>query len=111
MLNSEQLEALRETSSDDSTRKICSFLLIAICDWPTLNLEQPEDYLNELEKVIVPPINSWNTVQYMNNLQPALDAWKLESLHSLFEMLNYSESIGLNDLKSVLNFLSTQVES
>lgn len=81
-----------ESVTTDGKFKTCGeFLLTAINDWPTMNLEEPKDLLDELKKEIKKPLTFDNLKKYSDGLKIDIsgNAWKMESVTSLLEMFDF----------------------
>ena len=65
------------------------FLMSALNDWPTLNLQEPKDLILELKNTLKRPLTFSNLDSYLKKLNPATDAWKMEALSSLLEMFDF----------------------
>jgi len=80
--------------SDDKLKDSCEFLLSSINDWPTMNLEEPKDLLNELKFEIQKPLTFDNLKAYLRGLKIEIsgNAWKMESIVSLLELFDYERN-------------------
>lgn len=68
------------------------FLISALNDWPTPNLQDPKDLILELKNTLKRPLTFSNLDSYLKKLNPATDAWKMEALSSLLEMFDFERS-------------------
>ena len=80
-----KIESLRV---DDKFKTCGELLLTAINDWPTLNLKEPNDLLNELKAEIKKPLTFDNLKKYLDGLDINKNAWEMESVTSLLEMFD-----------------------
>lgn len=65
------------------------FLISALNDWPTLNLQEPKDLILELKNKLKKPLTFNNLASYLESLNPSIDAWKMEALSALLEMFDF----------------------
>lgn len=64
------------------------FLMSALNDWPTRNLQEPKDLILELKSKLKKPLTFNNLDSYLESLNPSIDAWKMEALSALLEMFD-----------------------
>ena len=84
-----------ESLTVDNKFKTCGeFLLAALNDWPTTNLEEPKDLLDELKNEIRRPLTFDNLKKYSDGLKIHIsgNAWKGESVLSLLEMFDFDRN-------------------
>jgi len=89
----DSLEKLtRDGSIRGSKKKKIEILLAAINDWPTV-ISTLNDYLTEVTLVTGPPVTRKTIESGMKKLSFSSDAWKIESLTQLSELLDINESL------------------
>ncbi len=84
-----------ESLAADNKFKTCGELLLtAIDDWPTMNLEQPKDLLDELRNEIKRPLTFDNLKKYSDGLKIDIsgNAWKMDAVTSLLEMFDFDRN-------------------
>ena len=81
-----------ESETSDNKFKTCAeFLMTALNDWPTTDLIEPKDLLDELQTEINKPLTFDNLDSYLK--RPTFqDSWKMESLTSLCEMFDFDRN-------------------
>jgi hypothetical protein len=95
IITSDELTDKIESLAADNKFKTCGeFLLTAINDWPTMNLEEPKDLLDELKNEIKRPLTFDNLRKYSAGLTIHIsgNAWKIESVTSLLEMFDFDRT-------------------
>jgi hypothetical protein len=98
--HSEISDAVDSDTSDSRVRANAEFLLSAINDYPTLNLKEPTDFLNELKNEIGFPL----TYELIENYEKKLtfdngdNTWKKEALSSVLEMFYWDKTKTLDEL-------------
>jgi hypothetical protein len=95
IITSDELTDKIESLTADNKFKTCGeFLLKAINDWPTMNLEEPKDLLDELKNEIKKPLTFDNLKMYSAGLKidTSGKAWKMESVTSLLEMFDFDRN-------------------
>lgn len=107
MLSSDQLNNLIETAIDSRTKFIAENLEMAINDWPTLNLSEPQQLINELSMNISDKLTFHNIRRYRNTLCHLKDSWKIESLSSILEMFDTDEAGVKENLEDIINRISS----
>ena len=110
MLSSDQLNNLIETTIDSRTRFIAKRLEMAINDWPTLNLCEPHQLINELNLNISDKLTFDNIRRYLDTLNPLKDSWKMESVLSIMEMFVTDETRVKENLEDIINRISGDLE-
>ena len=81
-----------ESETNDSKFKTCAdFLISALNDWPTTDLEEPKDLLDELRTEVQAPLTYENLEHYLRRLT-IRDAWKMEAVTSLLEMFDFDRT-------------------
>jgi hypothetical protein len=99
LISSEDLEnAIDNDTSENKYKKAGQSLLMAITDWPTMNLVEPVDLINELKKEIGLELIMEKIKQHQTKLNLATDAWKAESLSSVLEVYNLDNTKVLDEL-------------
>lgn len=95
IITADELTNKIESLTADNIFKTCGeFLLKAINDWPTMNLEEPKDLLDELKNEIRKPLKFDNLKKYSDGLRIDIsgNAWKKESVTSLLEMYDFERN-------------------
>ena len=88
MLSSEQLySALEYLDSSEQDCVAVKLILAAISDWPSENLEEPEELLKEIKKETKNDLGKEGLQKLHDSMSPAKDSWKSESLSSLLELM------------------------
>src|SRR5947207_3208181 len=88
----DELTNVIESETSDSKFKTCAkFLISALNDWPTIDLQEPKDLLDELHAEVNNPLTFENLDFYLKGLT-ILDAWKMESVASLREMFDFDRN-------------------
>ena len=88
--NSALSSAVEMDNSDSNLKANAEFLLAAINDYPTLNLTEPIDFLNELKNEIGSPL-TYELIDLYEKKLPfdnGDSTWKKEALSSVLEMFN-----------------------
>lgn len=114
MLSNDQLYDLIHSTNDTEIKRIASSLEMALNDWPKLNLSEPEELINELNKVVSGKLTYDKLKKYLEQLNPSTDAigwaWKSESLTSVLEMFDTKYPQKKEDLVSIINLLTGKIE-
>ena len=98
--NSELSDAIEIDNSDNKIKARAELLLSSITDYPTLNLKEPIDFLNELKNEIGYPL----TYELIDNYEKKLtfdngdNTWKKEALSSVLEMFYWDKTKTLEEL-------------
>ena len=92
------LQKLEADTTNNKLRLAGQVLLNAINDWPTPDLSEPKELLEELNKYITLPFTYEKVAQYYNTLEPATTAWKLESISQLLEIFDYDKAKSLETI-------------
>jgi len=96
----ELCSAIESDKSDSKIKATAQFFLNSINDWPTYNLKEPVDFMNELKKKIGFPL----TFELIENYEKKLsldkekNTWKKEALSSVLEMFYWNKSNTLDDI-------------
>ncbi len=90
----ELTDKIESLTTDDKFKTCGEFLLTAINDWPTKNLKEPKDLLDELKNEVKRPLTFDNLKSYSNGLEIDIsgNAWKKESVNSLLEMFDFDRN-------------------
>ncbi len=97
---SELSDAIENDNSDNKIKVRAEFLLTSITDYPTFNLKEPIDFLNELKNEIGSPL----TYELIDNYEKKLtfdngdNTWKKEALSSVLEMFYWDKTKTLDEL-------------
>jgi hypothetical protein len=97
---SELSDSIENDNSDNKIKARAEFLLTAITDYPTFNLKEPIDFLNELKNEIGSPL----TYELIDNYEKKLtfdngdNTWKKEALSSVLEMFYWDKTKTLDEL-------------
>jgi len=98
--NSELSDAIENDNSESRIKESAEILLTSIKDYPTFNLTEPIDFLNELKNELGSPL----TYELIGNYEKKLtldisdNAWKKEALSSLLEMFYWDKTKTLDEL-------------
>jgi hypothetical protein len=85
----ELLVALENDIGDSNFKVAGDFLMNAVDDWPSLNLQEPAELITELKKEVGDKLTYDNLDKYSKHLQPDIDAWKMCAVTSLLEMFDF----------------------
>jgi hypothetical protein len=87
----ELTDKIESVKTEAKFRTYGEFLLTALNDWPTTNLKEPKDLLNELKNEIDKPLTFDNLKAYSNRLRIDIlgNAWKMEAVISLLAMFDF----------------------
>lgn len=90
----ELTDKIESVTTDDKFGTCGEFLLTAINDWPTTNLKEPKDLLDELKNEVKRPLTFDNLKSYSDGLKIDIsgNAWKKESVTSLLEMFDFDRN-------------------
>jgi len=97
---SELSDAIENDNSDNKIKARAEFLFTSISDYPTFNLKEPIDFLNELKNEIGSPL----TYELIDNYEKKLtfdngdNTWKKEALSSVLEMFYWDKTKTLDEL-------------
>lgn len=98
--NSQLSDAIENDNSDNKIKSRAKLLLTSITDYPTFNLKEPIDFLNELKNEIGFPL----TYELIDNYEKKLtfdngdNTWKKEALSSVLEMFYWDKTKTLDEL-------------
>jgi len=90
------LDAIESDPSDNHFKTAAQFLMRAITDWPTPNLQEPKDFIGQLKNEINQKLTLENLREYYKTLAPKTGAWKLEALSSLYQVFDLSTKDNLD---------------
>ncbi|PIV50511.1 MAG: hypothetical protein COS19_03975 [Flavobacteriaceae bacterium CG02_land_8_20_14_3_00_34_13] len=85
----ELFNAIENDLTENKFKTSAEFLMSAVTDWPTLNLQEPKDLIAELKSEIKEKLTFDNLEGYLKNLKPNTDAWKMEAVTALLEMFDF----------------------
>jgi hypothetical protein len=100
----ELFNAIENDSTENKFKTSAEFLMSAVTDWPTLNLQEPKDLIAELKHEIKEKLTFDNIESYLKNLNPNNDAWKMEAVTALLEMFDFDRK-GINDKSIALEII------
>ena len=105
---SEDLEKVFDLELSNAYGRIAELLLTSMNDWPTQNLTNIEEFINEVSGVFGTPI----TVAKLKSKKfNGLNSWELESAASLIELLNLSKAeLEITDLREMYTELLNYFE-
>lgn len=106
MLSSDELHDLIDSTNNSRVEQIANNLVMALNDWPTTNLTEPHELIQELNQTITGKLTFKNLSIYANSLSPISDSWKLEALTSIIAMFDTTGSREYYDLEEIINRLS-----
>lgn len=92
LTHEELFEATENDTSNNNFKTSAEFLLSAISDWPTLNLQEPNELISELKNEIKDKLTYVALEKYLKVLRPEYDSWKMESISSLLEMFDFNRN-------------------
>ena len=98
--NPELSDAIETDTSDNKVKANAELLLNAITDYPSFNIKEPIDFLNELKNHIGSPL----TFELIDNYEKKLtfnngdDTWRKEALSSVLEMFYWDKTKTLDEL-------------
>jgi hypothetical protein len=105
----EELQQLPEPEADQRhVLVLAGFLLTAILDWPTYNLQEPVDLLTALEQEVGDPLTYDRLHQYYASLPLPEEGWKVESISSLLHLMEQAPT-HLGDSRRTLPLLLEQL--
>ena len=92
----ELVNAIENDSTANAFKLLAEFLMSAVTNWPTLNLQEPKDLIEELSHEINENLTFDNLNNYLKGLKPHKDAWKIEAVAALLEMFDFDRK-GFHD--------------
>lgn len=102
LISYDELHSATENDLNENKFKTSAeFLISAITDWPTFNLQEPKDLIAELNNEIKGKLNFENIEHYLKGLNTNNDLWKIEAATALLKMFDlepeakYDNSIDL----------------
>ena len=95
----ELFNAIENDTTENNFKTSAEFLMSAVTDWPTLNLQEPQNLIAELKNEIKKKLNFDNIESYLKNLRATNDAWKIEAVSALLEMFDFDRKC--NNDKSI----------
>jgi hypothetical protein len=95
----EELRELLDSKNIEKTEvKKVELLLDAIADWPII-VTRLLDFLSELKEDLKAESITYAVVNYkLATLNPAFDAWKMESLTAISELIKLSDFKALDEI-------------
>ena len=101
--------ALEQDEIKHSINKLATHLVVAINDWPTLNQINIDDFLEDIQSFFGGPIKQNLINRNQINLTKKGNAWRIEAISSINELLRLANSINLGDnletvVKHIVNF-------
>ena len=100
----ELVNAIENDSKANAFKLSAEFLMSAVTNWPTLNLQEPKDLIEELSHEINENLTFDNLNNYLNGLKPHKDAWKIEAVAALLEMFDFDRK-GFHDKSITLEMI------
>src|SRR6476659_4859189 len=88
----ELFHAVENDTTDNHFKTAAQFLLQAVNDWPTTNLNEPQGLIAELKNEIKDKLTFDNIVRYSRTLRAEIDPWKMEAVSSLHEMFDFNRT-------------------
>jgi hypothetical protein len=88
----ELFHAVENDATDNHFKTAAQFLLEALNDWPTPNLNEPQGLIAELKNEIKDKLTFDNIVRYSRTLRAEIDPWKMEAVSSLHEMFDFNRT-------------------
>jgi hypothetical protein len=88
LTHEELFDAIENDFTSSNFKASAKFLMSALTDWPTSNLQEPKDLILELRSKIKGKLNFDNLEGYLKILNPEKDAWKMEALTALLQMFD-----------------------
>jgi hypothetical protein len=95
----ELFNAIENDTTENNFKTSAEFLMSAVTDWPTLNLQEPKNLIAELKNEIKKKLNFDNIESYLKNLRATNDGWKTEAVSALLEMFDFDRKC--NNDKSI----------
>ena len=96
LTHEELFDAIENDLTNSNFKTSAIFLMSALTDWPTSNLQEPRDLILELRSKIKGKLNFDNLEGYLKNLNPGKDAWKMEALAALLQMFDFERNNSIN---------------
>lgn len=100
----ELVNAIENDSTANAFKLLAEFLMSAVTNWPTLNLQEPKDLIEELSHEINENLTFDNLNNYLKGLKPHKDAWKIEAVTALLEMFDFDRK-GFHDKSITLEMI------
>ena len=88
----ELFDAIENDLTNNNFKTSAIFLMSAVTDWPTSNLQEPKDLILELKTEIKDKLTFDNLELHLKQLNPKKDAWKMEALTALLEMFDFERN-------------------
>lgn len=82
-------DAVDTNSTESNYWTAAVFLMQAITDWPTFNLQEPSDLIEELRNEVKSQLTFDNLKALQKQLDTKDSAWKTESISSIIEMFDF----------------------
>ena len=109
LTHDELFNAVENDLSNNNFKTSATFLLSAINDWPTLNLQESAELISELKFEIKDKLIFDNLNSYRKYLNPGYDSWKMEAISSLIEMFDFERMKQFDktiDLETIIENIS-----
>jgi len=109
LTHDELFNAVENDLSDNNFKTSATFLLSAINDWPTSNLQESAELISELKFEIKDKLIFDNLNNYRKYLKPGKDSWKMEAISSLIEMFDLERTKQFDrtiDLETIIENIS-----
>ena len=88
----ELCNAIENDSTENKFKTAAEYLLSAVTDWPTFNLQEPKDLIIELKNEIEMELTYDNLDSYLKKLEPCNDGWKMEALSAVLELFDFDRN-------------------
>src|SRR5688572_6488335 len=97
-------DAIENDPTGNNFKTAAEFLMNAVEEWPTLDLREPLELLNELRREVKGRLTFANLEMLSKHKDLGLGQWKVEALNALLEMFDferknrYDENIELESI-------------
>jgi hypothetical protein len=90
--------SIQNDSSENHFKTAAKFLVNALSDWPTYNLKEPYELINELKIEINNSLTFETLNNYISTLNPNIEnnMWKIESVNALLELFDFGRTNNFN---------------
>jgi hypothetical protein len=88
----ELFNAIENDPTRNNFKTAALFLMSALTDWPMLNLQESKELVAALANEVKGKLTFDRLAEYQKNLNPASDAWKMESISALMELFDFNRT-------------------
>lgn len=96
MITFDELINILENDSSNKFKNAADKLLEAFTDWPTEDLNEPSEMIAELKQEVNGKLTYDNLANFLKELKPENDAWKMESISYLLELFDFERNNNVN---------------